>query len=502
MNTTYTVEEIVSGLRLENIQPAKKHFASNSPRSAKSAKGLPAEMGVVCRDGQRTNHLTRLVGVLISEGRTLDEVTKLAHDWNSRNQPPADDEKIVNTCDSIWKTDERNHPREEEPNDQSPLFDLEDARVSKMLSTLPPERRWMLKDCLLSGKVGAIVAPGGTGKSQFLLQLGVSVASGIPFLGLWEVPNPGGVLILLAEDDEEEIHFRLHNIHRQIVEQHPNCPDLSKRIEANLYIKSMVAEHNLMTVAGNKGEVQSTGYAQRVVLTAKGIANLELVVVDPASRFRGGVENSAEDVTRFIEELEFIKKHTGATILVAHHANKWSAGPNSSAADTSQSASRGSSAFSDGVRWQMNLAGITKVDANNLGIAEERRHYYLGAVVVKNNYGPPSEPILLERKEGGYLAKANLKALERSTELDLLVQVKGLIDFDGNSGVLYTRSSFEDKYGGVQNCLKVSKNALRSDLDRWVSEGKLLVDGKRRLKPDGPMPSGCPPHREKQTVKQ
>jgi RecA-family ATPase len=344
-----------------------------------------------------------------------------------------------------------------------------------------------LKDRLPFGKVGAIVAPGGTGKSQLLLQLGVSVAAGLPFLEFWEVPERGGVLMLLAEDDEQEIHHRLHNIHAMVSARYPSDNDLTKRLESNLYVRSMVGEHNLMTAAGHNGEVQSTGYAQRVVLTAKEIPNLKIIIIDPASRFRGGIENSAEDVTRFIEELEYMKKQTGASVLVAHHANKGSM----NATEANQNASRGSSAFSDGVRWQMNLATLSREDAGRLKIADERRHFYLTASIVKNNYAAPSDAIHLQRKDQGYLEKVDLGFLAQVSDIGLLNKVKEVLRFNEKAGERYTRTSFEDKYGGTDGYLKIAYLPLREKLNRWVADGKLFEE-KKKLKADAPMPSRCP----------
>src|SRR3546814_17580342 len=65
---------------------------------------------------------------------------------------------------------------------------------------------------LPTGIVGMIVAPGGTGKSQFVLQLGVTVATGIPLCGVWPGIERGKALLLLAEDEIDEVHRRLDRL--------------------------------------------------------------------------------------------------------------------------------------------------------------------------------------------------------------------------------------------------------------------------------------------------
>jgi RecA-family ATPase len=62
----------------------------------------------------------------------------------------------------------------------------------------------------------------------------------------------------------------------------------------------------------------------RLVLAAQQIPNLKLIVIDPASRFRGGDENASQDVTRFVEAVERVAQATGAAVLIIHHANKGS----------------------------------------------------------------------------------------------------------------------------------------------------------------------------------
>jgi hypothetical protein len=168
----------------------------------------------VCHDGERTHELTRLVGMWIAQKRPLDDVKLLALGWNVNNLPPLTPEKVISTCASIWQTHLRNHGAQSTQADAliTPLFDLESARVSRFFSKKAPPRRYVLNDCLPLGIVGTIVGTGGTSKSQLAMQIGVSVATGLPALDTWTVGEPGGVLILMAEDDEDEIHRRTEHI--------------------------------------------------------------------------------------------------------------------------------------------------------------------------------------------------------------------------------------------------------------------------------------------------
>lgn len=358
----------------------------------------------------------------------------------------------------------------------TPLFDIKRFSVDRFLGKEPVPRCWLIADVLPAGKVGVLVAPGGTGKSIFLLHVGVGVATGAPVFGIWETGEIGGVLMLLAEDDDEEIHRRIHYIIRQLAasNDHESIDAMLK----NLIIKSMVAENNLMTETNTSREVQQTNYVERLIATAKLVPNLKLIVIDPASRFRGGDENSAQDTTRFVEALECVAQATGATVMFAHHTNKGS----SQAAEASQNASRGSSALTDGVRWQMNLAGMTEKEAQNYAIPTDERHNYLTATNTKNNYALRQPAIVLKRGEGGCLHHVTLASNKEKQAEDVKSKIVRLVAEETKAGRFYSKTSFEASFGGADKVLGVGKNAVRAQLTELVNTNKLSIqNGKLAL---------------------
>lgn len=360
-------------------------------------------------------------------------MAQIALDWNARQNPPLDADKVRNTVESIARTDARNHPeRHKQP--LTPLFDIAEADISLLLRTSPPARRWLLQDMLPTGIVGMIVAPGGTGKSQFVLQLGVTVATGIPLCGVWPGIERGKALLLLAEDEIDEVHRRLDRI---IAELSPDYPAMTSDLRHGLLIKPLTAANNLMTRASRHGDVEATDFVDRLLLTVAGIDDLKLIVIDPASRFRGGNENSADDVTRFIEQLERLRQATGATVL-RHHANKLSM--NETTGVRGQAATRGSSAMTDGVRWQLNLSAVPKKTLQGLDVSKR----YLNAELTKSNYGPPIDPEILIRKPNGYLTSLRAAGVPVTLE-DRLLQ---LIRDETQAGHTYSADGIENAFGG------------------------------------------------------
>lgn len=358
-----------------------------------------------------------------------------------------------------------------------PLFDIESARASRFFRSSPPPRTWILKDCLPAGIVGGIVASGGTGKSQAMLQLAASVAAGLPFCDTWEVGEPGEVLALMAEDDDAELHRRMLHIARELERVNPGR-NVKSAVGQNCVIKSLVGGNNLLTKLYPDREVRQTDLVARVIATAGQLSNPKLIILDPASRFRGGVENSAEDVTRFIEALECIRAaFPSATVLVVHHTNKWS----SQADEQSAGAARGSSAFSDNLRFQLNLAALNKSEAARVPAGE--RHMYLSVTVTKNNYAPPQPTVYLKRGEGGVLTKTSLNNVGGKNDGNLQLQILARVRDIARDGEPLSAEQFQKEFGGKTNVFSVGVMALRGVIRQALDAGLLSSVATGRKKP-------------------
>ena len=216
--TPVSWETIQKNLGLTMPAPATGKVRSRQTFVPHSGATIAELMQRQCIDGERTPHLTALAGTLLAARSDEAECIQQCLKWNARNIEPLDDEKVIATCKSLSTIDQTNHPeRYQHLLPIQPLFDLKAGRIDRYLQGNPPARRWLLKDLVVLGRVGAIIAPGGSSKSQWLLQLAVGVATGIAVADHWEVGETGGVLVFFAEDDEDEIHRRLHRIWDQLV---------------------------------------------------------------------------------------------------------------------------------------------------------------------------------------------------------------------------------------------------------------------------------------------
>jgi RecA-family ATPase len=451
------------GLSTPTSRPAKRPGTT----VATSMPGATLEqlMQKSCTDGERTVHLTQLIGSLLASQFDLQESMEYCRRWNKSNQPPLEDDKIERTCESIHASDQRNHPeRYPDQLKDVPLYDIQKGRIDRYLSTPPPLRRWLLKDLVVLGKVGAVIAPGGSSKSQWMLQLAVSVATGIALAEHWEVGETGGVIVLFAEDDDDEIHRRLHRIqnHLTIAGHRAALTPLAER----LFIFSTIGTDTLLTRKGNTGEVSATVTVDRIAALARLVKDLRLIVIDPGSRFRGGEENSNEDATRFVEALEKLAQQTGATVMLAHHANKNS----STTGDVSQGASRGASALTDGLRWQMNMNRPTDAQARTFDLPTDALGRYVAATVTKTNYSAIPSPVLLERGQDGYLSAVSATQARQNVDTTSMVAILRVLSAERKP---MSARAMEDQHGGVRRTLKMSKDRVRKMVQLAIERGYL-----------------------------
>ena len=432
-----------------------------------------------CSDGQRTAHLTGLAGSYIARGFNVDQVIEHCLLWNERNTPPLDPDKVISTCHSIGASDARNHPNRNHSQAFTPLqaamtppvpwFDIADARIDGYLLVPPPPMRWVLNGFLPLGIVAALVAQGGVGKSQLLMQLAYSLATGIALAGQWPVGETGSVLMLCAEDSGDEIHRRVHRIHKQLGSG--LSPAMQAKLKDNFLIRSMTGIDVLLTQAMKNGEIVRTQLVEQLLLTAQQAKNLKLIIIDPAARFRGGDENSNPHATRFVQVLEYLALTTGATVLIAHHTGKGA----TNSKETNQDASRGASALTDGIRWQMALTSLTSSSKRYKGLPPNARHRYMVAKLVKTNYTAPQPEVLLFRGDDGYLQViADPSATTPKFIQDKLDQLSVLRILQNDPKGLTARQ-LETRHGGLAKDLKISEKALRELVTNARFEG--LVDG-------------------------
>jgi hypothetical protein len=268
-----------------------------------------------------------------------------------------------------------------------PLTFVDEKTINYLIDEAPPVPRLInymedgkQKPFIRKGIVAMLVGAGGVGKTHALAQLAISIITGHPWFGKYPVEKTGYVFMGLGENTEEDIHRLLRKV---VINQSKNHPffdkscllESSKRlatmsftgVDASFTQQGLPTKSYEMLLDGLKTREPEEGWA--------------CIIFDPISRFLGSdAETDNAEATRFIALLEkMIAELKGRpTIIFGHHMNKGGVG----SSQTDQSAARGSSALTDGVRQQFNLERAKKE-------SEEGENYEINVVnfrMVKSNF--------------------------------------------------------------------------------------------------------------------
>lgn len=268
--------------------------------------------------------------------------------------------------------------------------------------SIPPPPLDFVWPGFLAGTVGALIAPGGTGKSFFALEAAIAVAcelDGGDLLGIQPQEN-GPVLYLAAEDPEAALLLRLYSLG-----QHFNRA-IRLNISFNLQLEPMM---------GRRLDLMKEEHLRTVIDYAQGY---RLIVFDTLSRVHGLDENSNSDMAQLVATLEHIALKTGAAVLFLHHVSKGSARWKQL---DQQQAARGASALIDNVRWCGYLAQMSQEEGEYLSASGstpigERFRQFVRFGVSKQNYGQPMADRWYQRHSGGVLLPVQIMEIKNDRQ--------------------------------------------------------------------------------------
>ena len=261
----------------------------------------------------------------------------------------------------------------------------------------------------LAGTVGALVAPGATGKSFWALEAAMAIAcsvAGGDLVGL--APTCAGRVVYFAgEDPEVALVRRIHAIGQHLNQQ------AREAIAENLIIQSIM---------GKRMNVMDDQHLARIIEFCVGA---RLIVLDTLSRIHDRDENSNGDMARLVATLEYVAASTGASVLYLHHVSKGSAREGQT---DQQQAARGASALIDNARWCGFVAKMTEEQAKSLSdrtydrqpIGNDRRGFFVRFGVSKQNYDATPLDQWYKRHDGGVLVPVELLATKKESTLHIV----------------------------------------------------------------------------------
>ena len=423
--------------------------------------------------GQRNSFEAREIGRLIQEGKDKEIVIREALIINETQiVPPEPAQEIIRQVNNLWDLHFKNNP-EDMPVTSSPFARelIKDFKIYQPtfedLTVAPPPRKFLIDGFIPQGIVGGVVAQGGTGKSFFALQLCSSVASGFMLYNKWTIGNVGKVVYITGEETTEEVMRRMYYLNRRL-------PDaVKKQIMDNMNIISFADQYYPFIGKDRDGNIVITPVVEE--LTSKLLmaitAPINLIFVDPISRFRDGEENDNTAGTRFVQALQQIRSglNKDNTLLCAHHGNK-GAGQGDG---HHQNDSRGASSVVDGMRFMLKMSPLSQTKQKELfGTTPTQDDRYVDLAVIKTNYTKKLDPIYLKIEDEGVLTPVT-----KLVGLHLDIQILEEIQRSPTS-----KSNFTTMHGGVEGLFGLAEKVLRKKLSEMESDGLITIEPHHNMK--------------------
>lgn len=278
-----------------------------------------------------------------------------------------------------------------------------------------PRMEFIPRDFVLPGlpvgKVAVLSAPGGTGKSFLLLELGMSVAAGEPLIYGLAPEKAGPVRYVSFEEDEIDLHNRLAALFQTFGTLKPPTD--------NFFPSALEGESLPLLVGRDVGRGVAVD-RDAVAWLERQCEGMRLVILDPLSRLHEADENNNGEMKALIKVLIAVAKKTQCAIVVAHHTSK--AAILNGSADV-QGSHRGASCIVDDPRLAMTLS---KKPLSPERLKERKRKDKQGRYMnwdqmkaeeiedntliltwVKMNGHRPISPMELVRTDNGILVAAN-----------------------------------------------------------------------------------------------
>jgi hypothetical protein len=365
----------------------------------------------------------------------------------------------------------------EETKERRPLRidDLSVYSGNAYLNHYPPNYRYLIDKSMRLKCLASIAGPPGAGKGTAGIEFCTSVAGGAPWLDTWQVIEPGRVLYISAEDDQEVIHRRFHHAIKSLPQE--------KQAEAAANFYGIPVHGCVNLCRGKRGAgVVTTPHLEDLRTLIDRIRPV-LVVIDTLSRFCGIDENDNPSMTTFCGHLEDVIADFGCNIILLHHTNK-AAGdcvddPKELAKSLSQTALRGAGGFVGCTRWVMLMAPMgAKLAMQIIGEKAQGKAdgSFVACRVAKKNVGAPEPRHYLGRDNQGllYRVEAQGQAYDHNAINDAHQLADEILrrERTGESRLSASRCGIDAFKWGMARTKKAVETGLDLDLFSKVKMGR------------------------------
>lgn len=239
-----------------------------------------------------------------------------------------------------------------------------------------PARQWVVDGMLARRFLTGLVAPSGAGKTQWLAQLLLSIATGRSDLAHAKVRERCAVWCWNQEDDLDELDRRIAaaKIHFGIEWDQVTTP---------LYINSGVDRALLLVGRDKNGLLRRTKHVDRII-THIVDKQIGVLVIDPLVEFHEAEENNNVEMRLVAATLRYIATKANCAVMLGHHTKK----PDNARSDGfvgNADSARGASSLQGVTRLMLTLYAMSPTDAKKCGVREDERYRYIRLDGAKSN---------------------------------------------------------------------------------------------------------------------
>ena len=187
--------------------------------------------------------------------------------------------------------------------------------------TRQPE--WLVQDIWMDENVGWLAGVGKSYKSTLSLDLALSVASGLPFLGRFEVHKPGPVLMVQEEDPDWRVATRLQSIAEAKSISNINIVDNAKQFTMEIIDRSNIPLYCSIGKGFTFTDDKMCDDLERAMSKYKP----RMVILDPLFMMSAGVdEYKASEVSVILNKVKKWRNDFGCSFCIVHHYRKGAMG--------------------------------------------------------------------------------------------------------------------------------------------------------------------------------
>jgi len=265
-------------------------------------------------EDDRSRYLWKIERMLLEAKIPVEDVYVIVREstWNKYRQDKRDDHEL---WEEVWKS----FYKDADPGQESRGSKFNWLSFSELLAVeYRPE--WMVEGIWIDEAVGWIAGVGKSYKSVIALDLALSISSGEPFLGEYEVNRPGPVIMVMEEDPDWRVSHRIEGMALQ-----KGLIDIKR--EGDMFLLPQQPDLPLVVSTGAGFTFNDSDFIEELEQMLYEVRP-RILILDPWFMMTGGIDEfKSGEVVEVLRLLKLWREKYHCSICVVHHYRKGKGSP-------------------------------------------------------------------------------------------------------------------------------------------------------------------------------